>query len=51
LLLEKDTENPGVEKRLREYMECRAKWFIEHFEEYEKRTGIKVDSIKRNEDK
>ena len=49
LLLEKDTEDPEVEKKLREYMECRTRYFIEHFEEYEKRTGIKVDSVKRSE--
>jgi len=42
LLLEKDTEDPEVEKRLREYMECRSRWFIEHFEEYEKGTGIRI---------
>ena len=42
LLLEKDAEDPEVEKRLREYMECRTRYFIEHFEEYEKRTGIKI---------
>lgn len=43
LLLESGEDDPEVERRLREYMECRAKWFLEHFEEWEKRTGIRVE--------
>ena len=42
LLLEKDAEDPEVEKKLREYMECRTRYFIEHFEEFEKQHGIHV---------
>lgn len=42
LLLEKDTEDPEVERRLREYMECRTRWFIEHFEEWEREHTIRV---------
>ncbi len=49
LLLEKDAEDPEVEKKLREYMECRTRYFIEHFEEYEKRTGIRVNSVTHSE--
>ena len=43
LLLKKGAESPEVEKKLREYMECRTRYFIEHFEEYERRTEIRVD--------
>jgi hypothetical protein len=45
LLLERGTEDPEAERRLREYIECRARYFIEHFEEFESQHGIRIERI------
>jgi len=43
LLLERGTEDPEAEKKLHEYMECKARYFIERFEEWEKQHGVMVN--------
>ncbi len=47
LLLEKSPDDPEVEKKLHEYMECRTKLFIERFHEWERKHGIPVNRRNR----
>ena len=41
VLLERD--DPEAQRRLTEYMECRARLFIERFDEFERGHGLRVD--------
>lgn len=41
-LMERLDNDPRARKQLHKYMECRARWFLEHFEEFERQHGIRV---------